>query len=266
VSETRTAAEIVTPTAEGALTVPGSAAERPGALLSAIVDLARDHRIDKEMLTLLMDRQERAEDRQAEREFNRAMSACQAEIQPVARTTENTQTRSMYAVLVDIDRAVRPIYIKHGFSVAYDEAPAADNTIEVICWVSHEAGHKRRYSMFAPPDTLGPKGSAVKTVLHGIGSTTTYLRNKLLCNAFNVVLRSMDDDGNRGGMKFVTPDQAKELADMAFKARADMGRFLDHFEADTLEELKADHYVPAKNLLQGQINALQRKQQGGTAP
>lgn len=231
---------------------PTPAPTAPGALLSAIVELARDKRLDKELLAFLMDRQERAEDRQAERDFNEAMAACQAEIQPVARSAENKQTKSFYAKLEAVDEAIRPIYTAHGFALQFDHQQCADGkNIEIVCFVSR-GGHTVRRSMFAPPDTMGPQGTPNKTVLHGIGSTNTFLRRYLTCNVFNVVLKNMDDDGNRGGSPPINKEQLAELQklmqDNGFE-KEQTDAFVDWLGVKMLPDLPAHLFDKAKNSL-----------------
>ena len=43
----------------------------------------------------------------------------------------NPQTRSKYASLAAIDRALRPIYTKHGFSVTFDTGEDAPENVSV---------------------------------------------------------------------------------------------------------------------------------------
>ena len=84
-------------------------------MLAAIVTLAKDPSVDVTKLDALLKMQERMESRQAEAAFNKAMSACQANIEPVVRDTENSQTRSFYAKLEKVDAAIRPIYTVMAF-------------------------------------------------------------------------------------------------------------------------------------------------------
>lgn len=167
--------------------------------------------VNPEMFDRLVAWQEREQARQAEEAFNAAMNAAQAEIMPVARTAENSQTKSFYAKLEAVDAAIRPIYLRHGFNVAYGTVPPlVPGNIRVECEVSL-GRHSKKYYREAPADTLGPKGSAVKTVLHGGGSTETYLKRYAVCGAFNVVFRDQDDDGERGGKKFIGPEECARL-------------------------------------------------------
>ncbi len=238
----------------------------PGALLSTIMRLAMapDLRID--VLTLLLDRQERMEAQQAERAFNAAMNAAQSEIQPVVRTAENTQTRSFYAKLEHVDAAIRPIYLKHGFSLSYNQIePMVAGNIRMACRCAHSAGHSEMYYREAPADTLGPKGAPTKTILHGGASTETFLKRYLSCGIFNVVFRNQDDDGVRGGMKFISSGQADEIREMLRVAGREEVSFLGRLfagaihSADEIEQ--GAGYMATKSTLDGIIrqNAARRE-------
>lgn len=264
-----------------ALSVPAQtqvASTSPGALLSAIVELAKDRSIDKEMLAFLMDRQERMEDRQAEADFNAAMSEAQGEIAAVVRDRVNEQTRSKYATLYAINAVIRPIYVRHGFSLSFGteavassttspardgSAPPALNNMRVVCDVSR-GRHTKRYYMDAPPDTLGPKGAPVKTVLHGMGSTMMYLKNKLTCGIFNVVLRNEDDDGVAGGRNYITEAEADELRALCKAVGRMEGPLLDHMFGGAVRSFdeieRGAGYLAVKNTLLGMQRAQQKKQ------
>lgn len=214
------------------------AAVVPDTLLSAIVDIARTPGLSRETLALLLDRQKEMEAGQKEAAFWEAMNACQAEIAPVARTADNTQTRSKYAKLEHVDAAIRPIYVKYGFSLTFSQvAPEVAGNIRIKCVCGHTAGHREEYFLEAPADTLGPKGAPTKTALHGLGSTDTYLRRYLECGVFNVVLRDMDDDGQTAGQSLITEAQAMEIEALIVKTKSDRPRFMEAYGVENLLEM-----------------------------
>ena len=127
-------------------------------LVSKIIELASNPGVNPEMFDRLVAWQEREEERQAEERFNAAMNRAQAEIQPVARNAENKHTNSFYATLEDVDAAIRPIYLRHGFTLSsYGTVePLTPGQIRVMCEVAL-GRHKKLYYREAAADTLGPR-------------------------------------------------------------------------------------------------------------
>jgi hypothetical protein len=213
----------------GAGTPPSTEVGIIPSTLSLIERIARDPTIDIDRLERMLAFQERLMARQAEIDFNEAMNRCQEEIQPVARQTENTVTRSWYAKLEAVDAAIRPIYLKHGFSLSDDTvAPLVPGNIRVECRVAR-GGHIERFYREGPPDTLGPKGLPNKTILHGGASTETFLRRYLRCGVFNVVFKDMDNDGNGA----LSQDQVDYIVDLIGKARVGP-KFLQYMKAQSV--------------------------------
>ena len=232
--------------------------EPPVSIPERVLSLAAQPGVNPEMFDRLVAWQEREAKSQAEERFNDAMNKVQAEILPVVRTAENKQTNSFYAKLEAVDAAIRPIYLRYGFNVSYGtEKPLSEGNIRVVCEVAL-GRHKKLYYREAPADTLGPKGSPTKTVLHGGGSTETYLKRYAVCGAFNVVFANMgDDDGNRGGMRFVTVQQAHEIRALLEQAGRSEESFLVRLCTDvrSAEEMEAKDFVRVKGALQEIITA-----------
>jgi hypothetical protein len=227
-------------------------------LLSLIERVVRDSSLDIEKMERLMAMQERHEAGQARRAYYEAMNLAQAEIQPVVRDTENTQTRSWYAKLESVDAAIRPIYTKHGFSLSDTTvAPLIAGNIRIETTCSHVAGHSERFGREAPADTLGPKGSPTKTVLHGGASTETFLKRYIRCGIFNVVFRGQDDDGVAGGAQYISAEEVKRVSDLLRETGSDLDRFLKFVGVDSLPAMQKAAYVPAMN----QLLTLKRRQE-----
>lgn len=136
--------------------------------------------------------------RGAEQQFNEAMNAAQGEIQRIVPDKKNTQTSSDYASYAKLNDVLRPIYLKHGFSLSFDcGQPAVSGTVRAYCFVSHRAGHTRKYqSPDMPLPTLGPQGKPVMTETHGTGAAMSYAMRYLLRYIFNVAVGADDTDGN----------------------------------------------------------------------
>lgn len=159
---------------------------------------------------------------EAERDFNDAMNRCQRDMKRINANMENPQTRSKYADYAQIDRAIRPIYTKEGFSLSFsDGEPVGPEMVRIVCYVSR-GGHTRMYHKDMPIVTIGPQGKAVMTPTHATGSADAYAKRYLVKDIFNLAVGEDDNDGN-GNIPDSTVtsivaqmESAKTLADLKF--------------------------------------------------
>jgi hypothetical protein len=176
-------------------------------LLDAIVYAASDPAMDVVKVERLIALHRDMEAQAAERAFNEALAAAQAEMSPVSKDAANPQTSSRYATLAQLDRALRPIYSTRGFAVTFDSEPApAEQTVRVVGYLTGH-GHTRRYQLDMPCDGKGARGGDVMSRTHATASAITYGRRYLLCMAFNV--STEDDDGNAAGARAKSAYQAR---------------------------------------------------------
>ncbi|KPA87034.1 ERF superfamily protein [Pseudomonas asplenii] len=168
----------------------------PSTVLQAILRIASDPQCDIEKMERLMTMHERMQIKQAETEFNIALSRVQAEMGRISTDATNRQTGSNYATYGKLDSALRPKYTKEGFSLSFGTEPAPEGMVGMICFVSHTAGHTREYRAHVPSDGKGAKGGDVMTKTHAFGSGTSYGMRYLLKMIFNVAIGEEDDDGN----------------------------------------------------------------------
>lgn len=164
-----------------------------------------------ETLGRLMDLQERWEANQAKKAYDEAMRQAQAEIRPIVVNAENNQTNSRYATYEALDAAIRPIYVKHGFSLEFDTAdcPKPDH-VRIVCDVSC-AGHTRTRHIDMPADGKGAKGGDVMTKTHATGAAVTYGRRYLLGMIFNITITKDNDGNSANGGQTITQEQYQEL-------------------------------------------------------
>jgi hypothetical protein len=169
------------------------------AFIEIIERAARDPSIDIDKLDRLLLMRERENARVAEQAFNTALAEAQTEMLPVAVDSDNPQTRSRYASYAALDRAVRPIYTRHGFALSFNtaDAPGAEQA-RILCDVCHAGGHTRRYHVDMPVDGKGARGGDVMTKTHAMGSGISYGMRYLLRMIFNLAI-DQDDDGNAAG-------------------------------------------------------------------
>lgn len=180
----------------------------PASMLAVIQRAASDPTVDIDKLDRLLAIKERMDAKEAETQFNIAMSRVQSAMGRVSADKRNDQTRSMYATYAALDRALRPIYTKEGLSLSFSTEDAAEGSVGMVCYVSHSAGHTRTYRATVPSDGKGAKGGDVMTKTHAFGSGTAYGMRYLLKMIFNVAIGDDpdDDDGNAAGEEYdITP-------------------------------------------------------------
>lgn len=178
--------------------------DAPASMLAVIQRAASDPSVDIDKLERLIAVKERMDAKEAETQFNAAMSRVQAQSGRIAADKHNTQTRSMYATYAALDRVLRPIYTQEGLSLSFSTEEAPEGNVGMICYVSHSAGHTRTYKAVVPSDGKGAKGGDVMTKTHAFGSGTSYGMRYLLKMIFNVAIGDDpdDDDGNGAGGEY----------------------------------------------------------------
>ena len=190
-------------------------------VLQIIERAARDPSADIEKMERLMALYERVEAKKAEAAFNEALTACQRELRIVAADANNPQTHSKYASYAALDRALRPVYTKHGISISYgtEDSPKPEH-VRVIAYVAR-AGHTRKYQVDMPADGKGAKGGDVMTKTHATGAAMSYGARYLLKGIFNISVGEDDDDGNGIGNRHTMPEGQRADFEAAIDALTD---------------------------------------------
>jgi hypothetical protein len=222
------------------------------AALNMIVSAAKDPTVDIEKFTQLMTIKDRMEDKRAERAYNEAFAAAQAEtsVAKIKKDAKNTQTNSMYARLEAINTAIMPIITKHGFSMSFGQADSPlQGHYRVTCDVRHRAGHKTHHYNDMPIDAAGIGGKVNKTSTHAFGSTMTYGQRYLTKMIWSVNGADDDDDGNAAGVQTITEEQCAKLRDLIDLVNADTALFCRFMKVEALPDLPAKQYERAVNEL-----------------
>jgi hypothetical protein len=246
-------------------------AELPDTLLNFIARAMTDPAINVDKLEVLLRMQREIIAEAARCQFVSAMGLVQGEIQQIARTTPNSVTNSKYATLEAIDAEIRPIYTRHGFTLEFDEPPDDGPNVRLACHVTHTpSGHVVTRHLSAAADTVGPKGTANKTAVQGVGSAVSYLRRYLTCMVFNIVLRGEDNDGNRATARGtdgrITEAQANELHALMDRGRIREGTVIEKMAPGlrSITQLPAVDYPRIKNALLSRINVLAQRAASST--
>jgi hypothetical protein len=192
----------------------------------------------------------KVEAEQARKAYAAAMVSCQKEVTTVKVNATNSHTKSKYATYEALDKALRPIYSKHGFSISYNTQSPAPEMLRVVAYVGHEGGHEREFSIDMPADGKGAKNNDLMTKTHATGSALSYGKRYLLGAIFNVAT-SKDDDGNAasGPVGVITGDQAEELAKLITETQTDIAKFLEMGGLESLSDMPANQFAAARALL-----------------
>ena len=170
-------------TNELVLTPPEPRQLTPMDLLS--VALSKDAAID--VIERLSALHEKAIAKQAEQSFFRALHMAQEEapsIEPNKEVKTNAgKLMYKYASYEQLDKALRPIYIKHGMAIAFSGAEAPAGKVRVLCCVSHRDGHAERYQL----DLAIDQGAAQLTKTDAELAAQSKAKRRILRNIFNIV-------------------------------------------------------------------------------
>lgn len=190
----------------------------PDSLTDAIAQAIKDPKASADKLATLTAMYERREAKAVEAAFNDAMCLAQAEMRPIATDADNDNTRSKYATYAALDRALRPIYTRHGIAISYNtgESRKPDHIL-VFAYVSR-GGFTRTYEVDMPND-----GGEAMTKRHATGAGMSYGMRYLLRMIFNVAVGEDDNDGNGPAPAPATPPKGFEKWTAKIEAAAGKG-------------------------------------------
>lgn len=227
-------------------------------LIDVIARAASDPSVDIDKMERLIALQQQVSAREAELAFNQAMNAAQAEMRPVSANASNPQTKSRYATFDKLDRALRPIYTSHGFSLSFDEgeSPKPEH-VRVLCYVAHTAGHTRTYHRDMPADGKGAKGGDVMTKTHAAGAAGSYGARYLLKGIWNVAVGAEDDDGNLGPapreIKLIGGKDIEYIETALTSNNIPIADLLKAAKVSDVAEIAANRFPSVKNWIERQI-------------
>ena len=230
------------------------AAPSTGNFLEVIKQAATDPNVDIQKMHGLLDVQERMMNKQAEINFNIALGQLQDELPAIkkdARIEHKGRLIAQYATYETIDRVIRPLLKKYGFSLRFNSKQGQGNII-ISATLSHKDGHSIVDEIPLSIDASGAKNS-----VQGVGSTIAYGKRYLVGMLLNLVFEGEDDDGQSASYIPITEAQARTIKDkiMELEERGisvDRQKFLAYLDADSIENIAATNFDKA-------VIALERK-------
>lgn len=231
------------------------AIHEPSSLLAAILHVARDPQLDVGKLEALMRMQFELEKRQAEKEAIEAFARLSATMPRVKKTgvielgrDRDGKARGAipFAKWDEIDKVIRPLLAVEGFTLSFNSTARTGEGGGLIVTgeLMHRGGHVRTATIPLPLDA-GPG----RNNLQAMGSTLSYGKRYCAEMLLNIVREGDDDDGNKGGMAFLTPEMVEELQRLITETVTDEQRYLNLLGYAHLGEIPQSAFITAKNLL-----------------
>ncbi|MDZ7922721.1 MAG: ERF family protein [Marinagarivorans sp.] len=177
------------------------------ALLLMIERVCLDPNADIEKLERMIAMQEKILSRNAMQAFAADFSAMQISL---PRISENGigHNKAKYALLEDINDAVRPVLHAHGFGISFSIDQSA-NSVTTRAKLSHRLGHLEETVLTLPIDTSGAKNP-----VQAAGSTISYGKRYALCALLNISTGD-DSDGNQAAARADFEALERPLADIS---------------------------------------------------
>ena len=182
-----------------------------------------------ERLTAL---QERAMARDAELSFFRSLHAAQEEV-PSIEPNKEVKTSAgklmyRYASYEQLDKALRPIYVKHGMAISFSGGEAPTGKVRVLCCVSHRDGHAERYQL----DLAISPGAAQLTQTDAELSAQSKAKRRILRNIFNIV-DDLEDEAD-------APTNAEVIEAVEKIMDAGDKELVNHFYREAYKQFESD--------------------------
>jgi hypothetical protein len=236
----------------------------PTANMDLIERLVSNPDVDVEKLQKVLDMQEHAMDKAAQRDFNAAMVVAQKNMPIVGKDKNNNQTQSKYSSYEAILKATKPVYTAAGFSVSfYEEDAKSEGEIRVCADIMHEGGCTVKRHVDIPLDNAGIAGKVNKTNTHAKGSSISYGRSYLIKMIFNIPTGD-EDDGNGAGCQYITEEQENKLLSMIDDNDLDANgtyktQLFKYLKVDSLAILPAKAFNKAKMAINAAIKSQEKK-------
>lgn len=244
-SETGTHAVSAAPQNEVAANAHNQPGEN-GTLLNLIAKMATDPTADMNKLERLIQLRDHVMAQEAKVAYDSDFVRMKPDLPKVARLHDNTQTKSKYAKLDDINAEIDPVLAKYGFGTSSKVIGQTETSVTMRLEVRHRSGHVETMELAMPIDNKGAAGSVNKTQVHGISSTITYIKRVGFCALLNISTGD-DRDGNaHTSDETISVEQAAEIDNRLRAIDKDaVSRFLKWAKVEKIIDLPAIKYTEA---------------------
>ena len=219
-------------------------------VMSLVAEAARSKDIDVGKMEKLIDLQERILDRNAKQAFAADFVRMKPHLKRIENKHNNTQTKSKYAKLEDINKEIDPVLEQFGFSSMTPVRRQEGDTVTVAAILLHKEGHQEETELTLPLDKTGIQGTVNKTSTHAIASSIKYCRRIALCAILNISTGDGDDKDGNVETGNITTEQAAEI-DLRLRAISDkaLPNFLKWGKVENLTDIPVKQYNGALKAL-----------------
>ena len=162
-----------------------------------------------------------------------------------------TGFKTPYATFNDIDKAVKPLLQKHGFTLSFATEPSPSDPSRLIVkgFLDHKGGHQRTSAFPLPIDQSGGKNN-----VQGWGSSQSYGKRYCtiaLLNLTSEAKEDADDDGFGANptQEIITAEQAKALMALVDSSGVGGKRFCEKYGLEKVADLPAKSLAEATKAL-----------------
>src|SRR5258708_25160748 len=199
--------------------------------------------MDAQSIQTLTDVFFRFEEKRAEREFNAALTAFQAECPVILKakmiefpTKRGGKFKSQYAEMDDIVEQTKQLREKHGFSFSFKRL-MEPKSITVQCDLRHIGGHKTltEFSVPMPTDFLISEQ-------HAIAGAVTFCERYAFRGSLGITTGLPDNDGKEFIGK-IPKEQVEQLQALIEETDSDIEPFWSFARVEKLEDIAAADFA-----------------------
>lgn len=222
------------------------------AVLQVIERLVLTPDVSIEKIEKMLDLQERILNRNAHQAFTADLAAMQIELPLIAKNGKGHNS-AKYALLEDINQAIRPALQKYGFAVTFRIAQR-DKEVSITAVLSHKLGHSDETVITLPLDLSGSKNAT-----QAVGSTVSYGKRYAIGALLNISTGDDNDAATPPAAKSVSVGQAKTLQAL-FDKLSEPGQEAFYGWVGEPKDVPADMFNEAHSWL---LNAKRIEEQAG---
>ena len=227
----------------------------------ALIQFAIESKLPAAELKELVALAEHVEERDARRAFFVALAQFQSECPPLKKnktakiaTDKGTGFQYSYAERDVIEEHIKPYREKYGFSHVFDMSVDEKGILTAVCTVLHVQGFTRSARFTVP--TTSNSGSSPQ---QKYGAADSYAQRRAIASAYGINITDKEVPDEEVDPTKITEAQAMELSSMLNESGANREKFFAYFDVESMLDLRAANYTPAKAMLEEKLAAKRRK-------